>query len=931
MTSLTAKRQAFLELMKSSDEHARRGFELLVQRSDLISWFEPLEGSGFFAAQTVPRPVSDDNGKTFRIPLWPPLTYLEACSRKAGQDVNMSLAEKIMAVVRSVTHALAESNAKQNYYTYWSFAKIVGQLPLAAVSHHDTDLVTVWLRDVYGRGMVISELDKGFVKRCLASEDREHWPKARTAIWHCTELDWDGTSPRRQSASEDYWVHELVKHHAVTLGAKTGLSGVQIFHTRLHQLAQEPSIANYSWLSRPAIEEHPQNHSWERVENALIEGFRDSLHSWISSDVMSARPFVSELLTDGNELCRRIAIHVINETWPSLSEAFFQCLTPDLFRSGHRHELYRLLESRFDFFTQAQKSATFEVIESIPADENARDSDLARKREQRIWLSSIAGRGFEAADEYHARLQADPQIGLPEHPSFLSYMETSWGPGKTPFSPEELIGFALAGSIVERLNGFTPTSDFRAPNRRALTDALEHAVVSRSDIFLPIIESFQTAQRPYQYAVINGFKRLWDEGKPVNDFSWDVAWSSLLEFFTKLLNDEHFWTERVEEDEHLTPTRDWIPSLIASFLQAGTRSDERAYPPSLLPIGWELIQVLLRRLDSDQEVDDDAMFHAINSPRGKALEALFSHALRTCRFADKSIAKHAQEWIQLAPVFDAELNGCNDRNFEFSTLVAASVANVEYLSDTWYAANFGRIFATEFPRNFQCAIEGLAYAPATRSIYTKLKENNVLERALRDQLRGKYGRERLIERIALAYLWGEEELASPVFQMLFDEDSPTDLEVATRFFGGVPSQDLAEDQRARIRAFLTEAVAWSKAKKVLSSDFLSGLSRLVRHIDTLGADEVSLLRYLAPHVQTDFNLFEFVEELRRFVRQNPAEVAAIFSETLKGRQPVYDFEDKVLNFVKEVAAQGERGLALEVADLVRYLPGIRELSNQLVS
>jgi len=91
----------------------------------------------------------------------------------------------------------------------------------------------------------------------------------------------------------------------------------------------------------------------------------------------------------------------------------------------------------------------------------------------------------------------------------------------------------------------------------------------------------------------------------------------LIDFFERLLNNPEFWTEEVIQEQDLTPTRDWIPPIIAEFLRAGTKDDDKAYSPELLSRGFSLIKILLENLEAVDDVQDDAMFQAINSSKGK--------------------------------------------------------------------------------------------------------------------------------------------------------------------------------------------------------------------------------------------------------------------------------------------------------------------------
>jgi hypothetical protein len=69
--------------------------------------------------------------------------------------------------------------------------------------------------------------------------------------------------------------------------------------------------------------------------------------------------------------------------------------------------------------------------------------------------------------------------------------------------------------------------------------------------------------------------------------------------------------------------------------------------------------------------------------------------------------------------------------------------------------------------NLACAIGGLAYASTSRKVYRLLRDNDVLDAALRLDLKSGYGHEKLMERVAVGYLWGEDTLDSSRFKFIF--------------------------------------------------------------------------------------------------------------------------------------------------------------------
>ena len=130
------------------------------------------------------------------------------------------------------------------------------------------------------------------------------------------------------------------------------------------------------------------------------------------------------------------------------------------------------------------------------------------------------GKGYAPADKWFAELNADLKIeGKSSHPEFHSYMTASSGFGPTPYEVKELVAFAEDGSIVDKLNSFEPSSEWRGPSTESLVQGLETAVQQEPRTFLALLQEFIAAKRPYQYGIIKGFKDLWDNADKQHDLA----------------------------------------------------------------------------------------------------------------------------------------------------------------------------------------------------------------------------------------------------------------------------------------------------------------------------------------------------------------------------------------------------------------------------
>jgi hypothetical protein len=929
-----SKIERFINLMLQNDEQMRLGFGLILKKENFVQFFDLLQAKGLFAAERSPGPVQAKEPGYVHIPYWSALDYLEACAKQASETNNLELGKKVMAVVREVSVFLEpDGKARENYHTGCKFAEILGLLPYEVTTQSDMDLVKRWLSDRFDRGLVCNALDEGVMRRFLSSEQPENWKKALRITFHCTALKLADDKDEVQTVVDDYWLKKFIEHHAGILGQRLGAEAAELFHSRLHEVFGKGTRSRFSYLFRPAVEEHSQNMEWYAAENCMVVGMRDLLLGWVDTDADAVIAYIKKLLDGELVIARRISFHVIDIRWQQMSVLFGQVLSPGIFKLGHLHELYWLLSNHFTEMTGTQQTEVVAAIRDLPVPKNTEDYDRYLRSCQREWLSSIKGKGCKEADQWFDALgSGENVVGLSKHPDFLSYSELSVGSGPSPFQKYELIVFAQDGSLIDFLNRFQPTGNWDGPSIRSLTSILEEAVLDEPTLFLQILPKFINAKRPYQYGILAGIKRLWDKpSTKTTIIDWNNAWGRIIEFLEKLLQPESFWSEEVTDDFNMTPTRNWIPPVIAELLKAGTQDDQHAYAPSFFPKTTVLIKILLEKASSEEGVSDDPMSQAINSSKGKAIEAFFSLALRVCRIADRSSGNHESEWKELQPLADRELSQCKDGNYDFSTLAAGYLTNVEYLDVNWLSVNISKIFPEQWPNNFKSAMGGLAYAHVTKRCYALLLEAGTIDVGIRfANIEWKF-KTRLIERVALAYLWGDEELSSPRFRYWFDTGDEDSIKAVSRLFWSVKHQALTSEQIARIKAFWMTCLTWSDTQKEIPRKILSSLSKLACYINDIGESDLKLLKATAPYCELSYNTTDFIENLERLTDGNPQIVYQILTTLLETYVPTYDYEGRLFSIVQKLIDQGLRKEAMLLADKLRQLPSMRELFKSITN
>ena len=832
--------------------------------------------------------------------------------------------------MRSVSIGSASSDSHDNYHTYRVFAEVLGLLPIECVVAEDLALVESWLSTRFDRSLVVHSLDGGVLKRLLSSQEPAAWEKAVQLIGYCTAVRWQSTpygsdDEEPRGIVDEYWLKELIDHHAPSLGRKIGSPAAELFARRVREVFGRGGRAKWSHIFRPAVEESAQNSQGRSIENCVVVGLRDVLCAWCDHDSSIAIHFVEKLLRDENEMCRRIAIFVLNRRWDALRSLYRPVTVPEFLTGGHLHELYGLIRDHFEGFGACEKALTIEAIRNLTQIEGT--GPELHERFQHRWLSATAGTTYRPAATWLAQLD-DKHARDRDHPDYLSYSETRWGPGPSKYSAQELVAFAQERTIVPRLIEFKAGDMWHGPTVEGLIDELERAVVSAPDQFVYVLPEFLEAPPDYQYGLISGYLKLWrnpkDDTSPID---WDEIWSHLFTFFNQLLQDQRFW--KMDDAHRGSAQPSWIANAIADLLIEGTRDDKRAYQPVLLPSGWDLIRILVERGERISEPINDPMNQSINSSKGRALQAAFGHILRRSRLADKEVGNHVEVWSESRCLFDRELAQCIGGNFEFSTLCGARLGNLCYIDQDWLEANIQRIFPSDQPMNLRCAVGGLAYASVNSPIYRMLRENGIVDSALSIENQDQYGRKKLMERLMLGYLWEEETLESSRFSCLFKSARPEDFQGIRMFFRKISGETLTPEQTERIVCYWRYCVTWAQQQADCPTWLLSGLSVLISFLTTAEGCR-DLLLAVAPHVRVHHETYEFIRELNRLFGVSPAEVRDTLESFVETHEPFYDYEGRMVALIKRLAEVDKyRKDAIAFCGKLRTMAGMETLFNEL--
>ena len=862
-----------------------------------LKWFDELENRGFFSPGLNPAPVQSDQEGYFNIPSWPILDYLEQTAPELQQPENTDYSERFLKIMRDVTRS-AMADEVSNYRTWWYFAKIVRFIPIDKIIDDDIGLLEYWLSDRFDSMLVGTELGEQLLPRLLASNSDHARGLAIGLINILTSLTWH---PRRWGNSEElecnlrvdtYHLKKIFDAQARAIGEVLEKDGVNIFRDRLREIFSRSDNDKYSTIWRPAIEDHEQNKGRDEAENILVSAFRDALLGYTDRRSAAAADYVDELLTGEIVLFQRLAIYVVSVYNRQLVRLIKGLIDPKYFDYHYQHEMYHLLQNCFSGFDEKEKKKLLSIIGIIA--EQSKDpeqpKDIQEKQQAYAWLRwllAIRGKGCQQADDLYTENLAITEEE-PEHPDFSSYMESGWVGENSPYTVEELLSRDF-DDLVKILKSFKEEGGWKTPSRRGLAQALKEALKAKPEFFKGHLMRLVVLDFDYTYQLIEGYKDLWKEKQYDN-------WVELFEFCWSLLQSEGFWLEdAVEQRGVRNASSCWIVGAIGELIRAGTADDETAFDPSILPMAGQIIVRILENQEGEPFTEErDAVSIAINSPRGKCIEALINYALRLCRLADKSDKTHDELWTKdLQPVFDKQMLQVKDGNLEFVTLFVNYIPNLLYLSRSWAMTQLPIIFKKENRLRWLCAMQGYTYVNRIYAeIYRFLNVNSHFRDALDAEALESKGKDKIIQNIVIAYVQGDEQLDDKdgILNWLIDRWKLEELRQLIWFIW-----TLRDGQRRDIAAKVTPL--WRelsrRADPRIDPDkrVLSQLCMWSVFIEELNEQTMDLLLQAAPHADLEHDAYILIKQLKRLVGQYPAQVADIFIRMLDAFAPTYKQED----------------------------------------
>lgn len=887
-----------------------------------LHWFNALSDSGFFAPEKNPKPVPAKEEGFVSIPNWPTIEYLVATSEELSIPCNKDYAIKVVELIRKVTE-YAKHEGFSNYRTWWQLAKIIRNIPAQLLLPEDIDLIDYWLDDPFERGIIIDEIGNKWLPELLSNED-EHSQKIALRLLSCIYrlviLDKKANPPERIKPVlryNPYYGEKLAKKEVVKLsGKQLGLPAVELFQERLASLLDVSDNDSWSSIWRKAIEDHEQNGSRNDADDLIVAAYRDCILGYVEHNNQAAKGYVQSLFKNKYQTIKRIAIYVTDKQFGHLKDLADSIVRPEFFHDNYQHEQWHFLNGHYKDLTSDQQKKVIEIIQGLEiiGDDNI-VNDKATAYKRAIWLSAIKHYDDNVANIYKtyiAKTGAEP-----DHPNFSSYMTVGWVDHKSPIPIENMLSLDV-DSLVKTINSYEDTGRgwFGEPGLEGLVKTFKDVVKTKAkDIYIEL-KKFGDSDLAYIHPIIEAYRELWNENK---ELPWNDVWPNLLDFCLQLINRDKFWSDlTTKESSHFVANRNWIVGTIGQLIEDGVKSDDHAFDASLQEQARNIIAILLaRQSGSEFKPESDAVFVAINSPRGRCLEALINLTLRSCRLEHNKLNSHTQAWGLYSGIYEAELERSNRGEYEFVTLIAMYLPNFDYMSRDWLLLRLPQIFDQPRYQKWLCAMQGYIYVGRVYEVFYKhLSLKGDFLKALDDVHLKKQVVEKVIQNIAVAYINDFEEIAQPgsLITALVKRNKIEELDQLVWFVWTLRDK---KDKKLQAKVFelwprlLEIADISTKEGRILASS----LCHWAAFVDKIDPTIESWLIKIAPHAEESHNASDLLQSLAEISDTQPVEVYKVWIKMLESYS--YDYPEEAFHRIfRNLVATGDDGVrkAKEIVD-----------------
>lgn len=605
-----------VEIYKLLDEIIKKGstevdaddLQMLIKRNT--------EAYRYFYKNVDARWISFLIKNAFLLPDWEVGEYLARIAPEAPKEVlNVFLTVEI---------------PKDAWQVKASFAVVASKLPAELASQTVEKIIREdWVKDTRA-SMVLYRL-QDLLKNLLPGEQYEAALKLTDTLLDIFPQEYGSYGSLRTNAYISEYEYSQIIELILTLPPEHLSPFLKLLCEKLIKTisavhAKEDG-QDYSYIWRSAIEQHEQNHSYDRIEDALISGVRDALEKriqWLikeSKDV-DAKKELQSVTTHAPmySILLRMRLHMYR-TFPALfKDEVVEAITNPPTKSSEWHEHSLLIHAAYKNAGTETKKKYLSVIDTY-------DKSLDEYADSwRVRLISLVQDSLTPTQKKKYADLLTKGAGL-DQPFFTSYMSSGYVGPQSPKNESDFENKTPA-EVLDMLKTWTPPGDqFFGPTRSGLGMTFQKIVANEApkysneaDIFLD--ESLRSV---YIYHFLSGLNESLKNKVGLN-------WNAILNLITGIIARARAGKLLVVENEE----EDRLDADWREVMKETSRLLTRGLDTNAISLKdrnrvWDAITYLAEHPDPTPEYEEkyggdnsDPYTMSINTARGDAFHTIFA-------------------------------------------------------------------------------------------------------------------------------------------------------------------------------------------------------------------------------------------------------------------------------------------------------------------
>lgn len=416
--------------------------------------------------------------------------------------------------------------------------------------------------------------------------------------------------------------------------------------SRRHDEDPEKPVRDYSYIWRPAIEEHEQNHKHD-IKDALIDVVRDAAEQMIDRNQKNLI-LIGKILDNKESLpwpiFRRTAMHIMRVNKNATKSMISRYLAKKRYLTypEYRHEYHLLAEAKFGMLSPKEQSSVLNWAMQGEVGRKKRLIEWYQENRQRdpspeeiedgvkSWLVEELA-PFKQYLRGNLKKRYEDAVmskGEADHPEFPSY-STSWVGPTSPKTSKELSEWSVQ-ALLDYLRTWQPSGESMSDSRDGLADAIANAVGEKPEKYAGHCDQFYQLHPQLHPKYIRGFIEGFHGAARNNKY---FPWAPVLSLSEWVVSqDREFSTEIIAQeigDGREETSWAWTRKRIANLIEAGLKKTEFEIPFRFRTKVWAINEELTIDPEpkSDEKIFIDPATNSINTVRGQAMHTAMHYVL----------------------------------------------------------------------------------------------------------------------------------------------------------------------------------------------------------------------------------------------------------------------------------------------------------------